>query len=58
MDQRVFTLVGDENHDYLMDYYVACDWMNHPNFYRAVDTRGTIIDTPRYIDSLEYMYWN
>lgn len=32
--------------------------MNQPDFFRAVDTKGKKIDTPNYIDSLNYNYWN
>lgn len=31
--------------------------MNQPDFWRAIDTRGMVIDTPDYIDSLGYSYW-
>ena len=32
--------------------------MDQPIFYRAMDTRGQAIDTPRFIQSLEYAYWD
>lgn len=56
-DLRVYTLVDDIEHNYLMDYYVAVDLMNQPGFWRAVDTKGKEINTPEFIDSLEYSYW-
>lgn len=57
MDTRVYTLAGDPDHNYLMDYYIGSDLMNQPYFWRAVDTKGKEIDVPKYIDSLEYAYW-
>lgn len=56
-DTRVYTLVEDSEHNYLMDYYIGDTEMNQPYFWRAVDTKGKDIDTPKYIDSLEYSYW-
>ena len=56
-NQRVYTLVDDTEHNYLMDYYVASDFMNQPVFWRAIDTKGKEIVTPEFIDSLEYSYW-
>ena len=57
INQRVYTLVDDTEHNYLMDYYVASDFMNQPVFWRAIDTKGKEIVTPEFIDSLEYSYW-
>ncbi len=31
--------------------------MNQPDFYRAIDTKNKKINTPNYIESLEYNYW-
>lgn len=56
-DQRVYTLVDDTEHNYLMEYYVASDLMNQPMFWRAIDTKGKEIVTPEFIDSMEYSYW-
>lgn len=56
-DRRIFTLVDDTEHNYLMDCYVASDVMKQPMFWRAIDTKGKEIDTPEFIDSLEYSYW-
>ncbi|MGN0353432.1 MAG: hypothetical protein ACI4ES_17470 [Roseburia sp.] len=56
-DQRVYTLVDDTEHNYLMDYYVESDLMNQPMFWRAIDTKGKEVATPEFINSLEYTYW-
>ena len=56
-DTRLFTLVDDTEHNYLMIHYVATTLMNPPTFFRAVDTNGKKIKTPDYINSLEYSYW-
>lgn len=41
------------------DYIVWRDngWMSQPIFFRAVDTKGSDVYTPDYIDSLDYEYW-
>lgn len=54
-DIRVYTLADNEEDDYLMTYVEGV--MNQPDFWRAIDTCGTVIDTPEYIDSLGYPYW-
>lgn len=54
-DYRVYTLSCNTNNDYLMIYVDGV--MNQPDFWRAIDTRGVVIDTPEYIDSLGYVYW-
>lgn len=56
-DTRVYTLIEDANENYLM-IYTREALMNQPDFFRAVDTKGKKIDTPNYIDSLNYNYWN
>ena len=56
-DTRVYTLIEDANENYLM-IYTRETLMNQPDFFRAVDTKGKKIDTPNYIDSLNYNYWN
>ncbi|MBR1592109.1 MAG: hypothetical protein IJ666_03760 [Ruminococcus sp.] len=56
-DIRVYTLKGDSENNYLMDYYIGSDLMNQPSFLRAVDTKGKDILTPEYIDSLDYNFW-
>lgn len=56
-DTRIYTLVDDPDENYLMEYYIATTLMNQPSFWRAVDTKDKNIDTPKYIDSLDYNFW-
>ena len=56
-DTRVYTLADDPDENYLMEYYIGTTLMNQPAFWRAVDTKGKEIDTPKYIESLDYGYW-
>ena len=56
-DTRVYTLVEDSNENYLMIYYIGTTLMNQPDFWRAIDTKDKKVDTPNYIDSLDYNYW-
>jgi hypothetical protein len=56
-NNRVYTLTEDINNNYLMVYDTETNLMNQPDFYRAVDTKGEKIDTPSYIDSLDYNFW-
>lgn len=57
-DERYYTLVADKEHNYIMDYYVGTTLMNTPLFLRAIDTKGVETDTPAFIESLGYEYWN
>ena len=56
-DTRIYTLTDDKDNNYLLEYYVASELMNNPTFWRATDTRGKKIHTPKIIDSLGYDYW-
>lgn len=56
-ETRVYTLAEDCDKNYLMVYYVGTVLMNQPDFWRAVDTKGNNIDTPKYIEPLGYNYW-
>lgn len=56
-NRRIYTLSGDPEHDYLMDFDDSIKLMNQPTFYRAIDTKGKTIDTPIFIDSLGYEFW-
>jgi hypothetical protein len=56
-DTRVYTLVGDDDENYLMVYYIGTTLMNQPDFYRAIDTKGVEINTPKYISSQDYLIW-
>ncbi|MCQ2485090.1 MAG: hypothetical protein MJ168_07130 [Clostridia bacterium] len=57
-DTRFFTLVGDDEENFLLEHYIVTTLMNQPNFLRAVDTKGKEISVPKYIDSLDYKFWN
>ncbi|MDE5777077.1 MAG: hypothetical protein K2I10_00995 [Lachnospiraceae bacterium] len=57
-DRRIYTLVDDDENNYLMDYYVGQSIMEQPIFWRAIDTKGKDVNTPKYIESQEYSYWN
>lgn len=54
---RVYTLIGDADHNFLMDYDNTAVLMNQPSFWRAIDTKGKDIEIPQYIDVLEYDFW-
>lgn len=56
-DRRIYTLIGDKNNDFLMDYYTGDSLMNQPDFFRAIDTKGKNIEIPKYIDELGYEFW-
>ena len=53
---RIFPLTADPDGNYLAELTYQ-GFMDQPIFYRAVDTRGRDIDTPRFIDSLDYEFW-
>ncbi len=55
-DVRVFLLNADIDENYLVQL-VSDGIMDQPVFYRALDSRGKIIFTPIYIESLDYTYW-
>ncbi|MCQ2749135.1 MAG: hypothetical protein MJ246_03940 [Clostridia bacterium] len=55
-DTRIYTLVDDPDNNYLLEYYIADTEMNQPTFLRAIDTNGMEIDTPSYIERLDYDY--
>ena len=54
---RVYTLYGDDDHNFLMEYDSTSGLMNQPSIWRAIDTKGAEIDIPNDIDALEYDYW-
>ena len=56
-DTRIYTLIEDPEENYLMEYYLGTIEMNQPYFWRAVDTKDKDLNTPTYIDSLEYNFW-
>ena len=55
-DVRFFLLNADPDANYLVQIFTD-GFMNQPVFYRALDTSGKMIGTPRYIENLEYPYW-
>lgn len=56
-DERVYTLVDDKEHNFLMVYYTKDFLMNPRIFYRAIDTKGKDIVIPEYIESSNSKYW-
>ena len=56
-DTRVYTLTEDKENNYLMVYYIEDQVMNQPSFWRAIDTIGQGINTPKYITKLDDDYW-
>lgn len=57
MDRRIYTLSGDSNHNFLMDFDDTVKLMNQPTFFRAIDTIGKEIEIPDCIDPLGYEFW-
>lgn len=57
MDVRLFTLTEDKDNNFLMEHYIATNWMNPPMFLRALDTKGQDIEIPNYIEDLDYEIW-
>ena len=55
-DQRICLLAADPEENYLARIPVE-NFMNQPDFFRALDTAGKAIDTPDYIKSLDYSIW-
>lgn len=56
-DRRIYTLSGDPERNFLLDYDESVKLMNQPTFLRAVDTQGKDIVIPYYIDPLGYEFW-
>ena len=56
-DSRVFLLTGDPDANHLGRLETE-GVMNQPDFYRAIDTAGQDIPTPKFIDDLGYDFWN
>lgn len=56
--RRVYTLAGDTEENFLMDYLVDDTFMNQPGFWRAIDTKGKSVNQPDCIESLDYeLFW-
>ena len=57
-DTRVYTLIEDKDENFLMVYYISTPFMNQPEIYRAIDTKGKDISIPSYIIFFDYnKYW-
>ena len=54
---RIYTVSDDPDNNYLLEFDETITLMNQPVFYRALDTKGKDITTPKFIDSLEYKFW-
>ena len=55
-DVRVFLLNADPDANYLVRFSTG-GIMDPPDFFRALDSKGKTINTPPYIDPLDYTYW-
>ena len=54
---RIFLLNADPDANYLVRIFTD-GFMNQPLFFRALDTRGKAIDSPRHIENVGYYsYW-
>ena len=56
-NRRIYTLSGDPEQNFLMDFDDTIKLMNQPAFFSALDSKGVEIDIPSYIDSLGYEFW-
>ena len=55
-DSRIFLLNADPDANYLVRISTG-GVMEQPDFFRALDSKGKIISTPQYIESLGSSYW-
>ena len=55
--QRVFSLAEDKKEIYLMVYDIDQD-ISQALFFRRADTRGRKLETPGYIDAVDYDFWD
>ena len=55
-DSRIFLLNADPDANYLVRFSIG-GFMEQPDFFRALDSRGKAIVTPECIESLGYPYW-
>ena len=56
-NRRVYTLAGDEEQNFLIDYDDTVKLMDQPSVWRAIDTRGKDIEIPDFIEELGYDFW-
>lgn len=54
---KVYTLVGDTDNNFLMDYDDSITLMNSPYIWRALNTKDKDIEIPKCIDELGYEFW-
>lgn len=56
--EKVYTVSGDEDNNFLMEYDDTYEWMTPPPiFYRAIDTKGKDITIPKFIDAGGHEFW-
>ena len=55
-DLRVFLLNADPDANYLVRFSTD-GFMDQPDFFRALDSKGKTISTPQYIECLGSSYW-
>ena len=55
-DSRIFLLNADPDANYLVRFSIG-GFMDQPDFFRALDSKGKTISTPPYIESLGSSYW-
>ena len=56
-DRRIYTVSGDPDTNFLLEYDETIKLMNTPCFYRALDTNGKDIEIPGFIDAAGYELW-
>ncbi|MBR4727633.1 MAG: hypothetical protein IK080_07060 [Clostridia bacterium] len=56
-DRRIYTVTGDPDHNFLLEYDATIKLMYSPTFYRALDTNGQEIEIPEFITPLGYELW-
>ena len=56
-DRRIYTVFGDPDNNFLLEYDETIRLMNTPAFYRALDTNGKNIAIPGFIDASGYELW-
>lgn len=57
-DRRVYTLSGDPDNNFLLEFDETIKLMNTPSVFRALDTNGKDIEIPRYIAASGYELWH
>ena len=55
-DSRIFLLNADPDANYLVRFSTD-GFMDQPDFFRALDSKGKTITTPEYIQSLNQSFW-